>query len=44
MAGKITKQQLSKAGKGLQNKHTREKKETEYAKLLAKARWSKKKK
>ncbi len=42
-AKKPTAAQLTKAGKGLRNKHTREKKETEYAKILAKARWARKK-
>jgi hypothetical protein len=39
---KPTKAQLTKAGKGLQNKHTPEKKESGYARTLAKARWAKK--
>jgi len=33
-----TKEELSKAGKALQNPHTREKKETEAAKTLEKGR------
>lgn len=41
---KLTKTVLSKAGKDLGNKHTREKRETEAAKELAKARWKKAKK
>ncbi len=43
MDNKIIKAKLSKAGKDLQNPHTREAKETAAAKLLAKARWNKKK-
>lgn len=43
MTGKISKAQASKAGKGLRNPHTPEKKESGYAKTLAKLRWQGKK-
>ena len=42
MVAKPTKAQLTKAGKGLRNPHTPEKKESGYARTLAKARWGKK--
>ncbi|MCL4418823.1 hypothetical protein M1146_01830 [Patescibacteria group bacterium] len=43
MAGKYTKKEISIAAQKLQNPHTPEKKESEFARILAWARWHKRK-